>query len=352
MIASSSVHINPQRRPRRSWRIARRISIGLVMVLGVCFAAGLIAKISLRSQYPAPGQRVDVGGYALHLSCVGTGSPTVILEGGQGALGLIWGNVQPAIAASTRVCSYDRAGYGWSDPSPLPRTALASVGELHTLLQNAKIAPPYILVGHAIGGVYTKVYAHRYPTEVIGMVLVDSAHERQNELLPPAYQQAMAAINRQTEKQLRLLKPLINLGVFALRPSWLGASAKLPANDRAAYNALLATSSTSMETSSAELKAIDASFSEVAALNITSIGTIPLIVLHRGMAEPLPASITLAPEVLAQAEAQAKQQQASLVTLSPQGQLITVEQSGHNIQLDQPAAVIGAIESVLRATQR
>lgn len=298
MIASSSVRINPQRRPRRSWRIARRISIGLVMVVGVCLAAGLIAKISLRSQYAAPGQRVDVGGYTL------------------------------------------------------PRTALASVGELHTLLQNAKIAPPYILVGHAIGGVYTKVYAHRYPTEVVGMVLVDSAHEHQNEMLPLEYQHAMTNFITQTENRLRLLKPLINVGAFALRPSLLGASDKLPLTDRAAYNALLATNATSIETSIAELKAIDASFSEVAALNITTIGNIPLIVLQRGIAEPLPGSITLAPEVAAQVQAQAKQRQASLVALSPQGQLITVEQSGHNIQLDQPAAVIGAIESVPRATQR
>ena len=85
-----------------------------------------------------------------------------------------WIYVQPEVAKTTRVCSYDRAGYGWSDPSPYPRTANWRVEELHTLLVNASIQGPYVLVGHSLGGMLARVYAHNYQDEVIGMVLVDS----------------------------------------------------------------------------------------------------------------------------------------------------------------------------------
>ncbi len=125
-----------------------------------------------------PGDRlVDVGSYRLHLVCVGTGRPTVILEAGAGDDHSTWDGVQPPVATVTRVCSYDRAGEGTSDPGPLPRTSRQVVHALHTLLVRAGIGGPYVLVGHSMGGLYMRLYAYTYPHAVVGMVLVDSAHE-------------------------------------------------------------------------------------------------------------------------------------------------------------------------------
>jgi len=135
-----------------------------------------------KRNHPPPGQMVDVGGYRLHLYCVGKnveGSPTVILEHGLGATSAAWARVQPEIAQTTRVCAYDRAGMGWSDPGPAPRDAEHIVTELHSLLQNAGIPGPYVLVGWSFGGLYVRMYAGKYPTEVSGIVLLDSSHHDQ-----------------------------------------------------------------------------------------------------------------------------------------------------------------------------
>ena len=110
-----------------------------------------------------PGQLVDVGGYKMHIDCTGQGSPTVILESGLGDTYISWHKVQPQIAQFARVCSYDRAGLGYSDSSPRPRTSRIFAEELHTLLHNAGISgPPYILVGHSMGGFDVRLYASLY----------------------------------------------------------------------------------------------------------------------------------------------------------------------------------------------
>ncbi len=124
--------------------------------------------------YPPPGQMVDVGGYHLHINCTGDGSPTVVIESGWGDMSASWGWVQPEVAKTTRVCTYDRAGMGWSEASPQPRTAREYAKELHTLLAKANEPGPYVLVGHSMGGFTVLVYAHDYPDEVSGLVLVDS----------------------------------------------------------------------------------------------------------------------------------------------------------------------------------
>jgi pimeloyl-ACP methyl ester carboxylesterase len=133
--------------------------------------------------------KVDVGGYALYLYCAGAGSPTVVLEAGGDDVAETWSLVQPEVAEFTRVCSYDRAGLGQSDPGPEPRDSLQIVKELHALLTNAGIEGPYVLVGHSLGGMYMRLFADRYLEEVVGLVLVDSAHidqfERNAMVLPP-----------------------------------------------------------------------------------------------------------------------------------------------------------------------
>jgi len=123
--------------------------------------------------YLRPQHLVNIGGRRLNIVCSGQGSPTVILEAGLLADSTAWRLVQPAISRSTRVCSYDRAGLGFSDPAGAPRDAAAIVRDLHALLTGAEIAAPYVLVGWSSGGPYTRLYQYRYPKEVVGLVEVD-----------------------------------------------------------------------------------------------------------------------------------------------------------------------------------
>jgi pimeloyl-ACP methyl ester carboxylesterase len=160
----------------------RRIILWLVAgVLGLA-ALGILFQIAgtaldRRASSPA-GQLIDVGGYEMYLHCTGEtrdGSATVILETGLGGTSSTWARVQPEIAKATRVCSYDRAGMGWSDPGSEPRDAQHIAGELHTLLQNAGIPGPYVLVGWSYGGLYVQEFAGTYEDEVTGLVLLDSS---------------------------------------------------------------------------------------------------------------------------------------------------------------------------------
>jgi pimeloyl-ACP methyl ester carboxylesterase/sugar lactone lactonase YvrE len=130
---------------------------------------------------PPPGTKVDVGGYSLYIHCTGQGSPTVILDAGYGGDSGNWGYIQPKIAHSTKVCSYDRAGLGYSEPRPsgIQGDGTQIVKELNALLLKAHIDGPYILIGHSMGGMNMRLYTYTYPRDVAGMVLIDSSHEDQ-----------------------------------------------------------------------------------------------------------------------------------------------------------------------------
>lgn len=156
------------------------------VLLCVAFAAQSQSQEIKRPQvtdavYTAPNQLVDMDhGRRMNIYCLGTGTPTVILDAGLGGDTTAWAMVQPQIASRTRACAYDRAGLGFSDGSSRPNTAGNIAQDLHALLQAAKIAPPYVLVGHSSGGMNIRVFADRYPEEVAGMVAVDSSHEDQS----------------------------------------------------------------------------------------------------------------------------------------------------------------------------
>jgi pimeloyl-ACP methyl ester carboxylesterase len=163
-------------------RIALWLIIGILSLVALGAVYQMIATALDRRALPAPGQMIDVGGYRLHLYCIGEsteGRPTVILESGLGATSSSWGWIQPSVAKTTRVCAYDRAGMGWSEPSPAARDAENIATELHTLLQNAQIPGPYVLAGWSYGGMYVRQYAGQYPDEVVGMVLLDSSSPEQ-----------------------------------------------------------------------------------------------------------------------------------------------------------------------------
>jgi pimeloyl-ACP methyl ester carboxylesterase len=140
------------------------------------FRSSTTTWISTRSDhhaFPPPGQLVDIGGYQLHVNCVGEGSPTVILDASGGNSSANWGLVQSDVARSMRVCAYDRAGMGWSDRGPTPRDTNEQVRELHALLSGARMEGPYVLIGHSYGARIARVYMKEYPGEVVGMVLID-----------------------------------------------------------------------------------------------------------------------------------------------------------------------------------
>jgi pimeloyl-ACP methyl ester carboxylesterase len=134
-----------------------------------------------------PGRLVDAGGVKLHINCMGTGSPAVVLEAGFPGSSLDWSLVQPAVAQFTRVCSYDRAGFGWSQQGQLPRSSSRIAEELRALLLAAEVPGPYLLVGHSMGGLYIRAFARKFPEAIVGLVLVDGTHEDQWDYEPKRY---------------------------------------------------------------------------------------------------------------------------------------------------------------------
>jgi len=168
-------------------RISRIIMWLIIGILTLAFTGAIYQALSTKADqrnYPALGQLVDVGGYKLHIYCIGEGSPTVILDAAADMMSSDWAWIQPEIAKHTRVCSYDRAGMGWSDAGPQPRDAKQVTIELHALLTNAGISAPYIMVGHSAAGLYARMYAAEYPEEVVGMVLVDPGHPDMDTRIP------------------------------------------------------------------------------------------------------------------------------------------------------------------------
>ncbi len=157
-------------------RFTERTILFFLILLAAALAAssGFNAFMLYRYRHPAPGLVYLVNGHRMRMDCIGKGSPTIIMEAGGGEDGLDWAGVQPVLAKTTRVCSYDRAGMGWSDPLPGPRDADRIAEELHGLLEAAKIDDPIVLMGHSIGGMFIRSYATRYPAKVAGLIFVDS----------------------------------------------------------------------------------------------------------------------------------------------------------------------------------
>jgi pimeloyl-ACP methyl ester carboxylesterase len=169
-------------------RGARWLLYPVLAVLGIAAAGGGYETVreSLDARaYPPPGRLVDVGGHRLHLSCTGSGSPTVVLEPGQGGVSLDFAWITPAIARDSRVCVYDRAGRGWSDAADSPQDGARIAADLHTLLARAHVPGPYVLAGHSFGGLYVQSFAAQFPDDVAGLVLLDSTAPKPGPALPP-----------------------------------------------------------------------------------------------------------------------------------------------------------------------
>jgi pimeloyl-ACP methyl ester carboxylesterase len=327
-----------------------RGAIGLAVFLVVAIVAGAIyqsvASASDLRKYPAPGMLYEVGDYRLHLYCTGEGSPTVILEAGAGSSGLTWYQVQKEVAGFTRVCSYDRPGFGWSDPAtgPLSREQVATT--LHQLLQTANVPGPYILVGHSAGGEYIRSYTRKNPSEVVGLVFVDSSHESQN-LYYPAKFLTFSKNQLLTMKLCQFLSPFGLVRVTGLWETLIPESwSSLGVRD-----AVMSTIYRTAYCKAAYEEEITFLESPGQSNGLTSLGNLPLIVLSGGATfEGLPKAVVTAmggPDVIAQISQVQQELQKELVSLSTQGKQIIATQSGHNIQLDQPELVVNAIRELL-----
>jgi pimeloyl-ACP methyl ester carboxylesterase len=255
------------------------VALGLA---GITYQA--LATQADRRNFPPPGALVDVGGHRLHIQCAGAGRPTVVLEAGALAMSALWGNVQPAVAACSRVCSYDRAGLGWSEAGPEPRDARRIAGELRKLLRNAGEPPPYVLVGHSFGGLLVRVYADRYPEEVVGLRLLDPSH-------PDQVARLERALGRPSFVESHLIPALfpamVRLGVlrFGLRFTDAGRRFDGLGPERAAEFRAFFGGSSHQSAGHAEMAAWEQTAAQARAAR--RLGELPLAVISAAETEPL-----------------------------------------------------------------
>jgi pimeloyl-ACP methyl ester carboxylesterase len=270
---------NRQFRPAARWHyrllawaargLGGLVALGIVLA-GAGFTYQAIATEQDRAGYPPPGQLIDVGGYRLHIQCVGAGSPTVILESALPVGSSVWAWVQPEVVSTTRVCAYDRAGEGWSDLGPEPRDAMLIATELHTLLERAGLQAPFVLVGHSFGGLYARVFVGRYPDQVEGMVLIDASHPDQWTRTPEG-----TTAQRANEVSAAIAPWLARVGVLRVS-GYIQVDPDLPAQQRAELRAF--TSGTRLwDSDSAVFRTIGRTMAEVRSSG--TLGAIPLVVL-------------------------------------------------------------------------
>ena len=270
----------------------------------------------------AMARRIDIGGRYLNIACLGHGRPTVILDHGLGGSSRDWRHVQRGLASTTRVCSYDRAGYGHSDLGPGPRTSSRIASELRTLLDRAKIPAPYILVGHSFGGYNMRAFANLFPDETAGLVLVDSPHEEQADRF----------------FQIEAMRRLDPYG--SLQYLWdsevLGF---LSAIDLKPFARLLDVDSASMQAIFSEITGFAESSRELR--SYSSPDKIPVVVIAHGRR-------VLAGGALSdQLEDQWLSLQKDLASRFKHHRFIVAEHSGHTIPLEQPDLVIDAIKRLI-----
>jgi pimeloyl-ACP methyl ester carboxylesterase len=331
----------PHGRSRRLWRWTKRILTGLAGLVIVLLLTGVIYQFVATKidgyRYPARGEMVDVGGYSLHLYCTGeVGAPTVVMDIGAGGNLLDWQLVQPEVAGFARACTYDRGGMGWSEPGDQPRTSEQFVEELHALLNNAGIQDPYVLVGHSLGGNNVQLFASRYPDEVAGMVLVDPQFYNSPSYVDPELQSALAEVMPSTGSSL-WNKILATIGVTRLPYTFGGET-----DERTAISTHAKDTYETMD----EYSSLEESAKERRAATV-SLGDKPLMVLSAGAREFPGFSQEQSDQIN---EAWTKSE-ADLTQVSQNSEQIIAEESGHNVQEDDPDLVIDTIRQVVDATR-
>ncbi len=305
------------------WRWVKRIPTGVAIALaGAALAGATYQWTATRKELlatPAPGRLVDIGSrHRLHLWCAGNGEPTVFLETGLGGSSADWGLVQPNIAQSTRVCSYDRAGMGYSDPGASPRTAQRIARDLVLLLERSGISGPVVLVAASIGGYSARVFASEHSGRVAVLVLVDASHEDQAHEIP----------------RLAQFVPLLStLGMLRLAGISFGPPPAALAPSVRKFAEATRFRSTVQRTTADEIIHVRESAAQVRQTRRKL--TVPVVVMTAARG----------------ADTAWLDLQRDLVGLSQRGCHIIVQQSGHAIALENPDAVVSAIRTAVRAVR-
>lgn len=308
------------------YQFLRSILVPAASTLAACLAVSAQLMASpVAPKSSIPGRLVDIGGYRLHIYCVGEGVPSIIFDSGVGGFSLEWSRVQNVLARRTRVCSYDRAGYGWSDLGPLPRTSERITRELHTLLERAGVAGPYIIAGHSFGGYNAQLFARNYPDQTAGLVLIDSSHPEQIERLPGP--------EPGTTKQVR---PGTNSYVV----SWFFPHPNFPDENALMAQRIMQSWQHKM-TWREEMTVFSVSAKQVKASR--PMPEVPVLVLTRGRSFwPGYSNGDETERVWMELQDELSQLGANPVHL-------IAERSGHVIHLDQPGIVITAMQTMLNA---
>ncbi|HTK99601.1 MAG TPA: alpha/beta hydrolase [Pseudomonadales bacterium] len=326
-------------------RVLRYLAAIVVLVMVSGAAYQWLATAQDAKRFPMPGERIDIGGRALHLYCSGQGPVTVLLENGLGGNYAAWRLVQDDIAEFARVCNYDRAWLGWSDRSDRPTQAQFVSDDLHALMNSAGLKPPFVLVGWSAGGVFVRRYYHDHPDGVIGMVFVDSSHEQQRHRLEEPGNTEKH--RREVGAQLAACRAFAWTGVVRASGvmKQMAAPLHMPADleaemvameNRADYCGGIAH----------EMQGFEADISQ--ADPPASLGDLPLVVLARGRAS----SAKDFPTPVSQAELDQVDQrwstlQSELAALSTRSSHRIVKESGHAIPIQGPAAVVEAVRELI-----
>lgn len=326
-----------------------RILLWIILVLALLLVGGCTyQRISLartREQFPAPGKLVEVDGHLMHIHCLGSGSPTVVIDAGNGSFSIEWTPIQEKLGQTTRVCIYDRSGYGWSEASPSPRDGAQVVSELHDLLDVAGEAGPYLLVGHSLGGVHVRMFAAQYPDEVAGLVLVDTAYPL---VVTPEFElQMRSSIGFYQAMNLMTSTGLLRvLGPLGGEDSMPATARKLPPELQEAYLNLLLDPN-QYATAIAEMEQLPATFGQTSELlqGGQPFGDLPLIVLTAGLTSA-PGSTPFNEQYVPVPDSQI-QLQLELAGQSLNGEQRVIAESGHSVHLDAPEEIVEAIRDML-----
>jgi pimeloyl-ACP methyl ester carboxylesterase len=327
--------------------IAENLATLTLSIIAISLLTGIFYQVVSealdRRKHPPQGELVDIGGFRLHLNCIGQGTPTVVMDAGAAAPSITWGLVPFEIAKFTRVCTYDRAGLGWSEPNlKIPRTSQQSVDELHSLLAQAGINPPYILVGHSLGGVNMRLYASQHPEDVVGLVLIDSSHENQmtSEMWRRIKMQSWLYQVLRVVSQVGVLRLIGEMNLLPILEDIKRKIQKYPLAVQTLFDTYksFCYRPDYWATASSELANIKQSFEEVQ--SVTSLGSLPLIVLSQGAKDS-----TMSDERFQRWETL----QLDLTKLSSNSQRIIAENSGHLVQLDQPELVITVVQQLIES---
>jgi pimeloyl-ACP methyl ester carboxylesterase len=305
----------------------------------------------LRAHSP-PGEMVDVGGHSLHLDCAGEpateSAPTVILDAGLGGYSQDWVWVQPQVAEFARVCAYDRAGYAWSDPGPMPRDSGQIVAELHALLSEAGVPPPYVLVGQSFGGLNARFYARQYPDEVAGVVLVDATPDCIYD--DPAFSASQHGDDRGEILLFRTVTVLSRYGILRLFVQLAGTKPltfleDYPPEIHSDILAVVFLHTQYYEAVVAELETFEDSTRQVQVAPPDP--DVPYIVIARRLL-----SEQDGPEVDPAQEQAWRRLQTELAESAPNGALVIAEESDHVIHMCQPDVVVDAIRQIVEPEVR